>query len=86
MDIRSSQWITAKVRGDVCPVFRRSFGACGQVVRAYISMTALGIYEAYLNEKRVSDYVLAPGWTSYDHRLQVQEYDVTDLISKENDL
>ncbi len=86
MEIRNSQWITAKDRGDVCPVFRRTFKAGRQVSRAFLSLTALGIYEAYLNGRRVSDYVLAPGWTSYDHRLQVQEYDVSALISEENDL
>lgn len=33
-------------------------------------MTAHGVYDAVLNGKRVSDYVLAPGWTSYSKRLQ----------------
>ena len=43
-------------------------------------MTALGVYEAVLNGKRVSDYVLAPGWTTYEKRLQVQTYDITDML------
>ena len=33
-----------------------------------------------------TDFVLAPGWTSYRHRLQVQTYDVTELLSSENEL
>ncbi len=33
-----------------------------------------------LNGQRVGDAVLTPGWTSYDHRLQYQTYDVTGLV------
>jgi alpha-L-rhamnosidase len=42
----------------------------------------LGLYELRLNGQRVSDAVLTPGWTSYDHRLQYQTYDVTGLIAE----
>ena len=86
MRISSSSWITASCRGDVCPIFRRTFPAGKPVKKAELQMTALGIYEAVLNGKRVSDYVLAPGWTSYEHRLQVQTYDVTDFVRDDNDL
>nr|MBQ6242626.1 alpha-L-rhamnosidase N-terminal domain-containing protein [Lachnospiraceae bacterium] len=72
--------------GDVCPVFRRCFTAGRQVVQAELQITALGVYEAELNGERIGDFVMAPGWTSYDHRLQVQTYDVTDLLETENDL
>ena len=53
---------------------------------AELEITSLGVYEACLNGRRVSDFVLAPGWTSYDHRLQVQSYDVTPLLRTENEL
>jgi hypothetical protein len=29
----------------------------------------------------VGDHVLAPGWTSYNHRLRYQTFDVTDLLT-----
>ena len=87
MKIKNSQWITVtKDMGDVCPVFRRIFSAEKEIEKAELQITALGVYEAVLNGKRVGDYVLAPGWTSYDHRLQVQAYDVTELLAQKNDL
>ncbi|ROW13391.1 hypothetical protein VPNG_05431 [Cytospora leucostoma] len=46
--------------------------------RLYIS--ALGLYEAYVNGHRVGDLEMTPGWTSYHHRLQYQTYDVTGLL------
>ena len=40
-------------------------------VRATLRITALGLVEPWLNGTRVGDEVLAPGWTSYRHRLAV---------------
>ena len=42
--------------------------------------TALGVYFAEVNGVRVGDGYLAPGWTSYNKTLQVQEYDITPLV------
>ncbi|MFE1117453.1 family 78 glycoside hydrolase catalytic domain [Streptomyces rochei] len=61
-------------------VLRRSFTLEQPVVRARLYATAHGIYEAHLDGVRVGDLELTPGFTSYRHRLQVQTYDVTDLL------
>ena len=87
MELKQSHWITvADDTGDVCPVFRRTFQLSKAVECAELSITSLGVYEAELNGQRVSDDVLAPGWTSYAHRLQVQTYDVTAQLREENEL
>ena len=51
-----------------------------------LQVTAMGVYEAQLNGKRVGDYVLAPGWTSYETRHQYQCYDITELVEDRNRL
>ena len=87
MEIKTSSWITVSQNtGDICPVFRKQLTTEKAVAKAQLQITALGVYHAQINGQRVGDYVLAPGWTSYDHRLQVQSYDVTSLLQKENDL
>ena len=87
MDLKNSQWITtARDLGGVCPVFRKTFPAEKEILSATLEITALGVYEAELNGQRVGDFVLAPGWTSYDHRLQVQTYEVTAMLREENEL
>ena len=87
MNIKESNWITvSQDTGDVCPVFRRLWTTEKPIQKAALEITALGIYESEINGQRVSGFVLAPGWTSYDHRLQVQTYDVTALLQKENNL
>lgn len=62
------------------PLFRRDFTSPA-VRRATLHVTALGLVEAYLNGHRVGVEVLAPGWTTYRHRLNYSTYDVTDLLN-----
>ncbi|MCQ2982470.1 MAG: glycoside hydrolase family 78 protein [Treponemataceae bacterium] len=47
---------------------------------ARLYITCHGLYEAYLNGKRVGNVVLAPGSYTYDKRLAYQTYVVTDLL------
>ncbi|GLH99547.1 alpha-L-rhamnosidase [Phytohabitans aurantiacus] len=62
------------------PAFRREFQIERSVRRARLYATAHGVYELWLNGVRVGDHVLAPGWTSYHHRLRYQTYDVTGAL------
>lgn len=48
--------------------------------RATVYVTALGLYELRINGQRVGDHLLAPEWTRYTHRVQVDSFDVTDLL------
>lgn len=56
----------------------------GQVARAHLYITAHGVYEATINGHRVGDHEMAPGWTSYKHRLSYQIFNVTDSIQQKN--
>lgn len=82
-----ANWIRPKKdMGDICPVFRKQWDGKKEITKAVLYITALGVYEAKVNGVRVGEYVLAPGWTAYDKRLQYQEYDVTGLLSEKNEL
>jgi alpha-L-rhamnosidase len=48
---------------------------------ARLYITALGLYEAFLDGQRVGDAELAPGYTQYRARVQYQAYDVTGLLA-----
>ena len=85
--MKKADYITAsQPTGDVCPVFRKIFPVTKKIAKAELQITALGVYEAVLNGKRISDYVLAPGWTTYEKRLQVQTYDITGMLEEGNNL
>ena len=72
--------------GSVVPLFQKTFSVNQPVASATLSITALGTYEAQLNGHRIGEFILAPGWTVYRKRLQVQTYDVTDLMDADNTL
>ncbi|UYN98081.1 MAG: family 78 glycoside hydrolase catalytic domain [Devosia sp.] len=59
---------------------RRDFSARAEPVRALLYVTALGLYEAYLNGQRIGQDVMAPGWTDYHRRVDYQVHEVTDLV------
>jgi alpha-L-rhamnosidase len=61
-------------------LLRRDFELRGDVASARLYVTAHGVYEVELNGARVGDHALAPGWTSYRHRLRYQTFDVTSLL------
>lgn len=85
--ILKAKWIApASEMGEVCPVFRKCFSLEKKVERAVLQVTALGVYVSDINGTRVGNFVLAPGWTAYQKRLQYQAYDVTELLEKENTL
>lgn len=63
------------------PLLRKEFTVVGaDVERARLYVTAHGLYEIEINGQRVGDHALAPGWTSYHHRLRYQTHDVTDHL------
>ncbi len=82
-----SNWIEyARVNSNECPVYKKSFCVKVNVKNAKLFVTARGVYTAYLNGKRISNYVLAPGWTVYEKRHQYQEYDITEMLVAKNEL
>lgn len=59
---------------------RKTFKLDSVPENARLYITALGVYVAYLNGKRIGEEHMAPGWTSYQHRLQYQTFDVGELL------
>jgi len=64
-----------------CPFLRKSFTLTQPVVSARLYVTALGLYECYLNGRRVGEDLFTPGWTDYKKRVQYKVYDVTNMLA-----
>ncbi|WP_099466647.1 alpha-L-rhamnosidase [Konateibacter massiliensis] len=77
-----AKWIASSLDKKISPCFQKEFFIEKKVEKARIYMTGLGIYECYLNGKKVGEEYLAPGYHSYDFHLQVQTYDVTDDLKE----
>jgi alpha-L-rhamnosidase len=61
-------------------MLRKQFSTSKKIVSARVYATAHGLYELYLNGRKVGDQALTPGWTEYKKRLQYQVYDVTAML------
>lgn len=86
--LAKSDWSAKWIRGDYnvskkerYPVdyFKKEFDV-KDVKGATLYITSLGIYEAYLNGKKVGNAVLAPGSTDPRKRVQYDTYDVSSLL------
>lgn len=60
--------------------FRKIFLLKKPVKQLKLYMTTLGIYEASMNGKPITDTCFNPGWTSYHKRQAYQSYDLTDQV------
>lgn len=61
---------------------RKNFLVKGKVKEAFVCTTALGLYNLYINGKKVGDDELTPGWTSYRKHLCYQTYEVTEYLNQ----
>ena len=82
-----AKWIEAGYAEDSVnrpsPQFRKQFAVAKKIKSATAFITSHGLYEAFLNGRRIGDTWLTPGWTSYNKRLQYQVYDVTQYLQSD---
>ncbi|MCC8045578.1 MAG: family 78 glycoside hydrolase catalytic domain, partial [Clostridiales bacterium] len=89
--LQKSDWKAQWMKGDYEPkknarypadYFKKEFAVEKEVKKARLYATAMGYYEAAIDGRRVGDYVLAPGSTDYNKRIQYQTYDVTEYFEE----
>ena len=81
----AAQWISCRKK-DRHPVFQKAFSLKTAPASARLYICGLGLYEARINGNRVGDEHLTPYCNNYDAWLQVQTYDVTDLLAENSEL
>lgn len=79
-----AEFISTKEEDKFHPIFIKNFSRPSGIKRACIYLTGLGLYEAYLNGKKIGDDFLAPFINDYRTRVQYQTYDITELLEDDN--
>jgi alpha-L-rhamnosidase len=69
-------------KDDPAPLFRKSFPCEKPVVQARLYFCGLGYGEPYLNDARIGDHILDPGWTTVEKRVLYSVYDVTAQVRR----
>ncbi len=76
----SASWITCGSDENRHPVFEKEIVPQGEVADARLYICGLGLYEAYLDGRRVGDEYLTPYCNDYNEWVQYQTYDVTGYL------
>ncbi len=79
-----ASWICTAKEDTYHPIFFKDFAVDGEVTKARLYVTGLGLYEAWINGKKVGDEFLAPFYNDYKKSVQYQSYDVTEALTADN--
>ena len=66
------------------PIFIKDFNLTKEVKRARLYITGLGLYQAFINDIKVGNAYLTPGFNDYDYYLRYQTYDIIELLKEKN--
>lgn len=80
--IHAGQQISKPVYNPASPLLRKEFHTGKKIKSAYLFISGLGHYQAFLNGFRVGNSFLAPGWTDYDKTVLYNSYDVTTMVQE----
>ena len=80
VDVPEVMNIPASYKVSRVPLLRRDFSISDKITRATLYVTSRGFYEFRINGNRVSNDLLAPGFTDYNKRISYQTYDVTQML------
>lgn len=76
----SAKWISIDAKRPT--YFRKSFTVHQKPKQAIAYVSALGVFELSINGNKVSNDILAPGWTDYEKRIQYMTYDIASYINE----
>ena len=76
----SCAWIGMQPEDTFHPLFFRSFRLKEKPVSARLYVSGLGLYEAYLDGEKIGCEYLAPYCNDYNEAVQIQTFDVTQLL------
>lgn len=81
-----AEWIGLQEYETRHPILFRDFSCGKKVQKAYLHISGLGLYEAYINQDKVGDEYLTPLLSDYQEEIQAQTYDITEYLKVENRL
>jgi alpha-L-rhamnosidase len=61
---------------------RKEFHLKKNIKKAFVFVSALGLYKAFVNGVSISDDRLMPGWTDYNKRVYYNSYDLSGNLKK----
>ena len=76
----NSPFIKPKNKKLFSPIFFKNVKIEKEIKKARLYITGLGLYQAFINNSKVGNAYLTPGFNDYDYYLRYQTYDITNLL------
>ena len=81
-----AKWISYKGETKESISFSKKFSFSKKIKQARLYTVAHGLYEVAINEVKLSEEYLTPGYHSYDLLQQYQTYDVTECLIEDTEI
>ena len=81
-DWGDARWIDypGRTESQPMPIFARQFDLQGDVAKARLHVSGLGLHKATVNGQELTDEALAPGYSNFQLSAEYRTYDVTDEL------
>ena len=76
------QYVLADVRYEPAPMLRKEFEVSKDIENAYLYAASVGIYEPFINGKKVGDSYFSSGRQAYREQVMYDSYDVTECLTE----
>lgn len=83
-EIWKANWISPWVQDTFHPVLIKRFSISKKVKKARLYITGVGLFEAFINGKKIGEELLTPYMSNYEKHIQVITFVVEDLLKEEN--
>ena len=80
------KWVSCSEEKNAILILKKKIIPAKEVAKARLYICGLGLYEVFVDEKRVGDEYLTPYSNDYNEWVQYQTYDVTEEFSKQGTL
>lgn len=75
-----AEWITPDFSEN--GIVYQNFSVEDKIINARLSISAVGLYEVYIDGKKVGDEYFTPSFNDYDSWIQFQTYDIAEMLQK----
>lgn len=76
-----AKWITNECKSRWHPVYYKKFSLDKKIKSARLYICGLGLYQVFIDEKKISDEYFTPYSNDYQQWLQYQTYDITNELA-----
>ena len=85
--LKKASWLTCpQTPKGAAAAFYKRISLAHKVKWAKLCVSAIGVYEAYINGQRVDDTHMKPGCTSYRNRILYQTFSVEESLTPQTEL